>query len=68
VAARGLLLELEHPTLGRGRYVGSPIHLDEAGRGSLRPPPLLGQHTAEILSELRLAPAEIDALHRAGTV
>jgi crotonobetainyl-CoA:carnitine CoA-transferase CaiB-like acyl-CoA transferase len=68
VAARGLLLELEHPTLGRGRYVGSPIHLDGAGRGSLRPPPLLGQHTAEVLAELGLSPPEIESLRQAGTV
>ena len=27
VAARGLLLDVTHPTLGAGRYVGSPIHL-----------------------------------------
>ena len=45
VAARGLLLEVDHPRAGRGRYVGSPIRLGAGGRGSLRPPPLLGQHT-----------------------
>lgn len=67
VAARGLLLELEHPTLGRGRYVGSPIHLDGASRGSLRPPPLLGQHTAEILGELGLA-GELEDLRREGVI
>jgi crotonobetainyl-CoA:carnitine CoA-transferase CaiB-like acyl-CoA transferase len=64
VAARGLLLELEHPRVGRARYVGSPIALDGAGRGSLRPPPLLGQHTEEVLSELGLDAAELAALRR----
>ena len=39
------------PRSGRGRYVGSPIHLTGAGRGSTRPPPLLGQHTDEVLRE-----------------
>jgi crotonobetainyl-CoA:carnitine CoA-transferase CaiB-like acyl-CoA transferase len=69
VRARGLLLDVEHPTLGRGRYVGSPISLDGAGRGSLRPPPLLGQHTEEILAErLGLAAEEVRALRAQGVV
>jgi crotonobetainyl-CoA:carnitine CoA-transferase CaiB-like acyl-CoA transferase len=69
VAARGLLLEIDHPTLGRGRYVGNPIHLDGAGRGSALPPPLLGQHTREVLGlRLGLSEAEIEALGRDGVV
>jgi crotonobetainyl-CoA:carnitine CoA-transferase CaiB-like acyl-CoA transferase len=68
VAARGLLLEVEHPRAGPGRYVGSPIHLDGASRGSLRPPPLLGEHTEAVLGELGLGPAEVAALRRDGVV
>jgi formyl-CoA transferase/CoA:oxalate CoA-transferase len=69
VAARGLLLDVEHPTLGRGRYVGSPIHLEGAGRGSRRPPPRLGEHTGEVLAErLGLAPEEIEELRRQNVV
>jgi crotonobetainyl-CoA:carnitine CoA-transferase CaiB-like acyl-CoA transferase len=69
VAARELLLEVEHASLGRGRFVGSPIHLSDAGRGSRLPPPLLGQHTEEVLRErLGLSLAEIEALARAGAI
>lgn len=69
VAARGLLLEIDHPTLGRGRFVGSPIHLSGAGRGSTLPPPLLGQHTQEVLRErLALSAGEVEALAREGVV
>jgi crotonobetainyl-CoA:carnitine CoA-transferase CaiB-like acyl-CoA transferase len=69
VAARGLLLEIDHPTLGRGRYVGSPIHLSGAGRGAALPPPLLGQHTYEVLRErLGLTAGEVEDLKRQGVV
>jgi crotonobetainyl-CoA:carnitine CoA-transferase CaiB-like acyl-CoA transferase len=65
VAARGLLLEVQHPSSGAGRYVGSPIHLTGAGRGSTRPPPLLGQHTDEVLRErLGLDAEAVAALRR----
>ncbi len=69
VAARGLILDVTHETLGAGRYVGSPIGLSGAERGSRRPPPLLGQHTVEVLSErLRLDAEAIEALRRDGVV
>ena len=69
VRARGLLLEVTHPTLGTGRYLASPIHLSGAGRGSRRPPPLLGEHTQEVLAErLGMSPAEVEQLRRQGVV
>jgi crotonobetainyl-CoA:carnitine CoA-transferase CaiB-like acyl-CoA transferase len=69
VAARGLLLEVDHPTLGPGRYVGSPIRLDGAGRGSRRPPPGLGEHSREVLREVAgLAEVDIAALAGSGVV
>jgi formyl-CoA transferase len=69
VEARGLLLEVDHPRAGRGRYVGSPIALDGAGRGSRRPPPLLGQHTEEVLGEwLGLSAEAVGDLRRGGVV
>jgi crotonobetainyl-CoA:carnitine CoA-transferase CaiB-like acyl-CoA transferase len=69
VGARGLLLDIDHPKLGRRRFVGSPIDLEGSDRGSLRPPPLLGEHTAEILSErLGLDPAAVQALRAQGVV
>jgi len=69
VGARGLLLEVEHPKLGARRFVGSPIDLEGAGRGALRPPPLLGEHTDEILAErLGLDDGDITSLRAQGIV
>jgi crotonobetainyl-CoA:carnitine CoA-transferase CaiB-like acyl-CoA transferase len=69
VVARGLLIEADHPIIGKGRYVGSPIHLDGATRSSRRPPPGLGQHTDEVLMErLGMALTEVTALRAAGVV
>jgi crotonobetainyl-CoA:carnitine CoA-transferase CaiB-like acyl-CoA transferase len=69
VAARGLLVDVDHPVAGTGKYVGSPIHLSDAGRSSRRPPPTLGQHTEEVLSErLGLGASEVAALRDAGIV
>jgi len=69
VSARGLLVDVEHPVAGAGRYVGSPIHLSDAGRSSRRPPPALGQHTEEVLSErLGLGSGEVASLREAGIV
>lgn len=66
--ARGLLVEIDHPTVGRRRYVGNPIHLDGATRHAVRPPPLLGEHTEEVLAELGYGAKEIDRLKRDGVV
>jgi crotonobetainyl-CoA:carnitine CoA-transferase CaiB-like acyl-CoA transferase len=68
VAARGLLVEIDHPRLGRGRFVGSPIHLAAATRSARRPPPALGEHTAEVLSELGLERQDVERLARQGLV
>jgi crotonobetainyl-CoA:carnitine CoA-transferase CaiB-like acyl-CoA transferase len=56
-----------HPTAGEVELVNSPINL---GSG-LRPPhapPLLGEHTAEVLKELGLDDGEIERLEREGVI
>lgn len=69
VAARGMLVETEHPTAGKVKMVGVPVKFS-ATPGEVRAPaPLLGQHTDEVLHEvLGLDPAAIEALRRAGAI
>jgi crotonobetainyl-CoA:carnitine CoA-transferase CaiB-like acyl-CoA transferase len=46
----------EHPTEGRVMTIRSPLHFEGAGRDNTAPP-TVGEHSAEILAELGLAPA-----------
>jgi crotonobetainyl-CoA:carnitine CoA-transferase CaiB-like acyl-CoA transferase len=67
--ARGLRFELPHPVAGRVSLVRSPMRLSETPVQHEAPPPLLGQHTEEVLrSLLGLAPAEIEKLRAAGAI
>ena len=50
---RGMQVKVEHPELGREViYPGAPYQLTKGSWGITRRPPLLGEHTAEVLSEL----------------
>jgi formyl-CoA transferase len=51
VIARGLKLDMPHPTAGKVSLVRSPMRLSATPVVEDRPPPLLGQHTQEILHD-----------------
>ena len=50
--ARGLALEAEHPTAGPVRLAGFPYKLSGTPAEVRQPPPLLGEHTEEVLRDL----------------
>ncbi|NWF56488.1 MAG: CoA transferase [Syntrophaceae bacterium] len=65
VLAREMLVEMEHPKVGKFKLVGSPMKLSETPVQYRIPPPLLGEHTEEVLREVLGYDSEgIDRLRR----
>jgi len=65
-AERGMIVETDDPLDGSLRAINTPIVFSGAGRGATFGPPLAGQQTRAILSELGHSDAEMDALIAAG--
>ncbi len=70
LAARGFIVETDHPELGRKlRYPGAPYRFGATQWRVYRRPPIVGEHTGEILkSELGLAIDELAALAAEGVI
>ena len=66
--ARSMLVEVEHPALGVLRQAGIPIEFEHTPGSVRSAPPLLGEHTADVLSELGLTDDDIERLRAAGIV
>ncbi len=63
VRHRGMIAEVPHPTIGTLRMTGIPIKYSETPGAVRRHPPLLGEHTDEVLGEaLGYTPERIEAL------
>jgi crotonobetainyl-CoA:carnitine CoA-transferase CaiB-like acyl-CoA transferase len=68
VLAREMLVTIPHPTLGEVRSAGSALKLSETPVHYTRHPPLLGEHTEEILASLGHTQGQISALRKEGVV
>lgn len=64
----GLVAEVEQPGYGTARMLGFPVRASATPAAIRRPAPLLGEHTAEVLAEIGVAPEEIDRLVAIGAV
>ncbi|HXJ62119.1 MAG TPA: CoA transferase [Actinomycetota bacterium] len=67
--ARGFYVELEHPAAGPILHEGVAVRLASTPGGVFRPAPRLGEHTAEVLTELLgMSQPELDELVAAGVL
>ncbi|MBY5967409.1 CaiB/BaiF CoA transferase family protein [Halomonas denitrificans] len=66
--AREMVLEVDHPTMGRMKTLGFPSKFSATPLAIRQPAPLFAQHTDEVLGEIGLAADEIDVLRQQGAV
>ena len=68
IVARGMVIEQEHPVLGKVRLPNLPFRFSDCDTSQKVPAPLLGQHNRSIASSLGYSEAEVDALVRDGVL
>lgn len=71
VKHRGMAIEMDHPGAadGKCRLIGNPINLSETPVTYRRPPPMVGEHTDEVLEELlNLDAAALAKLRDSGVI
>lgn len=66
--ASGMLMDYVHPTLGELRSVAQPVRFNGERTALRQAPPMLGEHTAQILRELGYDEAQMQAMAQAGAV
>jgi crotonobetainyl-CoA:carnitine CoA-transferase CaiB-like acyl-CoA transferase len=66
--ASGIIVEYEHQIAGRLKGVGHPVLIAGAERHAGLPPPMLGQHTDDVLGEMGLSSETISELRQARVI
>jgi crotonobetainyl-CoA:carnitine CoA-transferase CaiB-like acyl-CoA transferase len=66
--ATGIIVEYEHQAAGRLKGIGHPVLIDGAERHAGFPPPMLGQHTDDVLGEMGMSAEAISELRRARVI
>jgi glutaryl-CoA transferase len=65
--ARGLIVQLEHPAIGKANSIANPIRFSNTPVSYRLPPPLLGEHTGQILRSLGYSADDVEAMTAAFT-
>jgi crotonobetainyl-CoA:carnitine CoA-transferase CaiB-like acyl-CoA transferase len=69
VGEREMIVEYDHPDVGKVRLPGNPIKMSGVSGTISNPAPRLGEHTDTILSQvLALSPEQIEGLRRQGAI
>lgn len=68
VAARGMIVEQDHPVLGKVRLANIPFRFSDCDVTPRTVAPLLGQHNREIAARLGFSPADIEAMVKDGVL
>jgi CoA:oxalate CoA-transferase len=69
VAERGMIVEYDHPDVGKVRLPGNPIKMSDMEGTISQPAPRLGEHTDAVLREvLNLSPDQIVSLREKNAV
>ena len=63
-----MTVDVEHPTLGTLRTLGTPIKMSETPLNPKRRGPLLGEHTDEVLHTAGYSNDEIEQLRSTGAI
>lgn len=68
ILARNMIVEVDHPKIGRMKNMGSPVKASGEFTRIRMPAPWLGQHSDEVLKSLGYPDDSIAALHAQGVV
>jgi crotonobetainyl-CoA:carnitine CoA-transferase CaiB-like acyl-CoA transferase len=68
VLHRRMVEEVQHPTAGRIKVLGTPLKLSDTPAAIRTPPPTLGEHNNEILRRLGYDDAAIEELAKSGVI